>query len=91
MAAWAAFAIVTLVVVALSVARVMRRAQPWWPGVAMFVIAALAMLVLAGGGAWTLPLFGGVILASDLVLLDSVLVTTLCARGAKSEPGEESA
>ena len=97
MAAWAAFAIVTVVMIAISVARVARRARLWWPGVAMFVTAALAMLVLAGDGAWTLPLFGAVILASDLVLLDCVLVETLCTRGvaregsAGSEASEERA
>jgi hypothetical protein len=86
MAAWGVFAIVTTVMIALSLWRLAREARrPWWPGVGMFVVAALAMIVLAGDDAWTLPLFGGVILASDLVLLRSVLVTSLCARSADAE------
>ena len=84
MAAWAAFAITAAALIALSAWRVSRAEERtlWWPGVAMFAIAGLAMIVLAGDdGYWSaLAIFGGVILASDAVLLKSVLATTLCTR-----------
>ena len=90
MAAWAAFAITAIVLIAWSswrLSRIEDRAL-WWPGVGAFVIAALAMIVLAAdGGYWTaISMFGGVVLASDVLLLKSVLVTTLCTRPKETPP-----
>ena len=90
MAAWAAFAIAVLVMVAISLWRVGRLERAWWPaGLALYVIAALATIVLAGeDGSWTLALFGGVLLASDVAFLGNALAASLCTRAAAppSEP-----
>ena len=80
MAAWAAFAIASAVLIALSAWRLAHSERAiWWPGVVMFAIAALAMIVLATDW-FGLAMFGAVILASDVVLLKSVLVASLCTR-----------
>ena len=84
MAAWAAFAIAITTLIALSAWRLSRieDRELYWPGVGAFVIASLSMIVLASdGGYWSaIATFGGVVLASDVVLLKSVLVTSLCTR-----------
>jgi len=89
MAAWAACAITATVLLGVSLARVLRAERAvWWPGLVMFVMAGLATIVLAGDdGYWAaLAMFGGVILASDVVLLKSVLASSLCTRPRPEEP-----
>lgn len=54
----------------------------WLPGVAILVVAALAMIVFVGdGGGWAvLAMLGTAVLAADQLLLDGALVASLCTR-----------
>ncbi|MBA3393124.1 MAG: hypothetical protein H0T89_10790 [Deltaproteobacteria bacterium] len=54
----------------------------WLPGVAILVVAALAMIVFVGdGGGWAvLAMLGTAMLAADQLLLDGALVGSLCTR-----------
>ena len=84
MQAWAGIAIAQTALIAFSLWRLSRvegRAL-WWPGIVMFVIAALALIVLVRGeGYWSaIALFGTAVLASDALFLKGVLVTSLCTR-----------
>jgi hypothetical protein len=84
MQAWAGIAIAQTALIAFSLWRLSRvegRAL-WWPGVVMFVVAALALIVLVGGERYwsAIALFGTAVLGSDALFLKSVLVTSLCTR-----------
>ncbi len=88
MQAWAGIAIAQGVLIALSLWRLSHAAEDrrvWWPGVALFAIAALALIVLVRGDRyWTaIAVFGTVVLASDAVFLKGALVAALCTREAK--------
>lgn len=84
MHAWAGIAIAQTVLIAFSLWRLSRveGRTLWWPGVGMFVAAALALIVLVRGeGYWSaIALFGSAVLASDVVFLKGVLVASLCTR-----------
>ncbi len=84
MQAWAGIAIAQTALIALSLWRLSRASGRtlWWPGVVMFVVAALALIVLVRGeGYWSaIALFGTAVLASDALLLSGALVTSLCTR-----------
>ncbi len=60
----------------------------WLPGLAILVVAALAMIVFVGdGGGWAvLAMLGTAVLAADQLLLDGVLVASLCTRDATDAP-----
>jgi hypothetical protein len=92
MQTWAGIAIAQAIVIAVSVWRLAKTERVlWWPGIVMFVLAALAMPVLVGyGGAWSaIAIFGTIVLASDALLLAGALVTSLCTRPAEPTQGEE--
>jgi hypothetical protein len=83
MQAWAGIAIAQAALIAFSLWRISRlETEMWWPGVAMFVVAALAMIVLVRhDGHWSaIAVFGTIVLASDALLLKSQLVASLCTR-----------
>lgn len=84
MQAWAGIAIAQTALIALSLWRLSRAGGRtlWWPGVVMFVVAALALIVLVRGeGYWSATaLFGTAVLASDALFLSGTLVTSLCTR-----------
>src|SRR5688572_13904882 len=90
MQAWAAVAIAQLVLVAFSLWRLGRLEDRTirWPGVALFVVAALALLVLVRhGGYWSaIAVFGSIVLATDALLLGGALVTSLCTQPAPPAP-----
>ncbi|MDQ3333999.1 MAG: hypothetical protein M4D80_02475 [Myxococcota bacterium] len=87
MQAWAAVAIAQAALIAISLWRVSNHEgrSVWWPGAALFTVCALALLVLVrGDGYWVaVAIFGTIVLASDALLLDGQLVTSLCTREAK--------
>jgi hypothetical protein len=86
--AWAGIAIAQSALIAFSLWRLSRveGRTVWWPGVAMFIVAGLALVVLVRGERhWSaIALFGTAVLASDAVFLKGVLVASLCTR--ESEP-----
>ena len=88
MQGWAGIAIAQGALIAFSAWRLSRIDESrtiWWPGVAMFVVAALALIVLAHDGGYhaAVSIFGSIVLASDALLLKSQLVTSLCTRAVK--------
>jgi len=85
MHAWAGIAIAQTALIVFSLWRAFRgdkRAHK--RGVVLFVVAALAMLVFVpGGGYWAaIAVFATIVLASDVLFLQSALVTSLCTRPA---------
>jgi hypothetical protein len=91
MHAWAGIAIAQGALIAFSVWRLSHLGEDrtlWFPGVAMFVVASLALIVLVHDGGYhaAVSIFGSIVLASDAVLLKSQLVMALCTR---AKPVEE--
>ncbi|HLL25394.1 MAG TPA: hypothetical protein VK427_24830 [Kofleriaceae bacterium] len=84
MDAWAGLAIAQGALVVLSLWRLSRATgrRPWWPGIAVFAVASLAIVVMARGGTYASAsaLFGTAVLAADAIFLGGVLVTSLCTR-----------
>ena len=92
MQAWAGIAIAQTALIAFSLWRLSKLEAGRgvrWTGVALFIVAALAMIVLVGDGGYhaAVAVFGTVVLASDAVFLKSVLVMQLCSKPAE-EPTE---
>lgn len=90
MHAWAAVAIAQAVLIAASLWRVVRGAgrTVWRPGLVIFVVAALALPVLIADGGYrsAIAVFATIVLASDVLLLQSAVVSSLCTRPAAEEP-----
>ena len=89
MQAWAAVAIAQAALVVISLWRLsnLEGRKLWWPGAVMFVIAALATIVMVNGdGYWSaIAIFGMIVLASDALLLENQLVASLCTRAVVEE------
>lgn len=84
MQAWAGIAIAQAALIVISVWRLsnVEGRKVWWPGAALFAVAALALIVLVRGDGYAsaVAIFGTVLLASDALLLKSELAASLCTR-----------